>query len=129
MKSKLLVAGVLSVLGVAQAHHSASLYDLSKTRIWTGELSKVEWIAPHVLVHLDVKDAAGKAIDWTYEGPPPAWYKHQGLKRADVEKHLGETVKIMGAPAHTGVPLGLLMNIQFPDGTKFEYKLPFLPPQ
>ncbi len=130
MKSKFLAAiALLSAIGVADAHHSSSLYDLSKMQTWTGVLSQVEWIAPHVLIHLDVKDANGKVTPWVYEGAPPAWFRHNNLKRSDVEKGIGQTVKITGAPARTGVPLAQLVNIQFADGTNFALKLPFPEPK
>lgn len=130
MRSKFLAAVILlSVIGLAQAHHSGSVYDWNRRQTLTGVLSKVEWIAPHVLIHLDVKDADGKLTNWIYEGMPPSWYRYNNLKRADVEKGLGQTVKIAGAPAHSGIPLALLFSIEFADGSTFEFQLSSFDPR
>ena len=119
-KWKLLgTALALGTVAAAQAHHSGSVYDMTKMHTFTGTLSKIEWVAPHVLIHMDVKDADGKVTDWVFEGAPPAWFHHRNLKRADIEKGLGQTVKISGAPARSGIPLASLGDVQFPDGTHF----------
>jgi Family of unknown function (DUF6152) len=34
-------------------------------------VTQVEWINPHVWIHLDVKDADGKVASWMVEGGPP----------------------------------------------------------
>ena len=107
----------LSLVGVAQAHHSGSVYDPDKRQTYTGVLSQVEWVAPHVLIHVDVKDASGKVTPWVFEGSPPAWYHHRNIKRSDVERGLGQMVKITGLPARTGIALGRVEDIQFADGS------------
>ena len=121
MKSKLWVT-VAMALGLAQtvqAHHSGSVYDMAKFQVYTGVLTQVDWVAPHVLIHLDVKDASGKVTPWVFEGAPPAWFRHQNLKRADLEKGLGQTIKIAGAPARSGIPLAFLGDVTLADGTHF----------
>ena len=124
MRSKLLSIFVtLGLIGMAQAHHSGSVYDSTKRQTWTGTLSKVDWVGPHILVYLDVKDAGGKLTTWTYEGSPPAWYRHHGVKRSDAEKGLGQTVKIVGLPARSGIPLGRLQSIVLADGTSTSFDL------
>ncbi len=53
-----LVGVVLSLMtGVVQAHHSATVFDSSKTMTVTGVVAKLEWTNPHVFVWIYVADA------------------------------------------------------------------------
>ena len=51
----------LGLLGATllQAHHSAVLFDLSKTFTMTGTMMKLDWRNPDVEVFVDVKDDSG----------------------------------------------------------------------
>ena len=54
-----LVAATLLLAAAVSAHHSVSgQYDASKPLTLTGVISKVDWINPHIYLHLDVKDKA-----------------------------------------------------------------------
>jgi hypothetical protein len=121
MKSKLslFVAVALGLGSVAHAHHSGAVYDESKRHTFTGTLTKIEWVSPHVLIHLDVRDADGKMKSWTFEGPPPSWYRHQNLKLKTMEDAIGQTVQINGAPARDGTLLAQVGDIKFADGAHY----------
>src|SRR5436189_3928858 len=55
------------------AHHSfAAQYDRSKQAKLTGSVTRVDWINPHARFFMDVKDAAGKAVNWEIELSAPA---------------------------------------------------------
>ena len=45
------------------AHHSAVLFDLSKTFPMTGTMTKLDWRNPHVGVFVDVRDDVGPRYD------------------------------------------------------------------
>jgi hypothetical protein len=56
---------------VALAHHSVSgQFDTSKSITLKGVISRVEWINPHIYVHLDVKDENGTVTTWALETLP-----------------------------------------------------------
>ena len=49
------VAAVLGTASVLSAHHSvAGQFDLSKQVTLKGTISKVDWVNPHIIVHVDV---------------------------------------------------------------------------
>ena len=53
------------------AHHSfAAEYDGKKPIQLQGVVTKIDWENPHVYVYLDVKDDAGKVVNWALEGHP-----------------------------------------------------------
>jgi len=53
----------------ATAHHSNALYfDVSKTITLEGEVLRVEWINPHVLLFLESKNDQGQSETWILHG-------------------------------------------------------------
>jgi Family of unknown function (DUF6152) len=53
----------------ATAHHSNALYfDVSKTITLEGEVLRVEWINPHVLLFLETKNDEGQSETWILHG-------------------------------------------------------------
>ena len=79
-----LVASATLFLAIAPAfaHHSpSSEFDLSKSITLTGKVSSVDWINPHVYVHLDVKDNQGKVTAWDLECLPTRFLHKAGVTK------------------------------------------------
>ena len=56
----------------ARAHHSfAAIFDGKKPITLTGAATKIEWANPHIHLYIDVKDEAGKVINWAIEMGSP----------------------------------------------------------
>ncbi|MEP7353949.1 MAG: DUF6152 family protein [Acidobacteriota bacterium] len=103
------------------AHHSVTaVFDTSKQIVLAGELVDVEWVNPHIFLHMKSKDAAGAAQDWKVEGGPPAWYRRVGAAKASFAKHVGERVTVNGNPAKDGSAYGYLLKITFANGDFLE---------
>ena len=63
-----------------EAHHAPSaIFDMDHKLTLTGLCTGVDWVNPHIILHLDAKDAAGKVANWTFESNPPAWFKKAGV--------------------------------------------------
>lgn len=116
-------AAVASLAGAsaALAHHSVSgQFDMSETVTWTGVISSVDWINPHIYVHLDVTDDAGAVTTWQLETVPPAMMRRAGLSSAKLLGD-GETVIIEGLRARNGTEnLGYIFKITYPDGRYYQ---------
>jgi hypothetical protein len=66
--------------GTASAHHSvAGQFDNTKPVMLTGVISKVDWINPHIYIHLDVKDDKGAVTTWRLASLPTAMLRKAGL--------------------------------------------------
>jgi hypothetical protein len=62
------VLGVFAFAVSLQAHHSvAATYDANRVVTFTGIITSVEWRNPHVILHLEVKNADGNLVDWRME--------------------------------------------------------------
>ena len=64
------VLAAIIVWGVpAAAHHSNPLYfDMAKAITLEGEILRVQWINPHVLLYLQSKNDKGEAETWILHG-------------------------------------------------------------
>jgi hypothetical protein len=115
----------LSLLVAGQsvwAHHSPSAeFDMDHKFTLTGVLAGVDWINPHVQIHVDAKDAAGKVANWSFESNPPLWFKRAGVLRQDIAKAVGQTVTVEGLHARNGSNYGYFLKITFADGTTLEW--------
>jgi len=71
MRGTLTFCAVLALLllraTTASAHHSfAAEYDAKKPATFTGTVTKVEWINPHVHFFLDIKEPTGATAQWEF---------------------------------------------------------------
>ena len=114
----------LGLLGTTSlwAHHSAVLFDLSKTFTMTGTMTKLDWRNPHVGVFVDVKGDVGTVEAWEFETGAPSWFKGRSLGRADFEKAIGQRVTVEAVRAKDGTRYGYLYKLTFPDGNTVELR-------
>jgi hypothetical protein len=122
MSTRLLPTGVL-LLAIAvpvpvTAHHSVpGQFDVSKPMTLTGTISKVDWINPHIYVHLDVKDQKGAVTTWALATLPTAMMRRSKITRASLSGKPGEVVTIRAVPARDGTRnLGWINKITYSDG-------------
>jgi len=113
-----LVAATLMVAGPLSAHHSVSgQYDASRPLTLTGVISKVDWINPHVYLHLDVKDKDGAVTTWTLSTLPTAMMRRAGLTKETLQGQPGEVVTIAAIAARDETKkLGWISKITYADG-------------
>jgi hypothetical protein len=121
--SSLLVVVTISVAGAAAllAHHSVpGQFDVSKPLTLKGVISKVDWINPHIYVHLDVKDPDGTTNTWALATLPTAMMRRAGITRESLQGKAGEEVTITAVPARDGSKhLGWIKKITYADGHSF----------
>ncbi len=99
------------------AHHSVpGQFDTSKPMTLKGVISDIDWVNPHIYIHLDVKDANGTVEKWSLGSAPPAMLRKANLTKAKLMGK-GEIVEIVVYPARDGTKnLAWLTKITYPDG-------------
>jgi hypothetical protein len=121
--SGLLVAVAIGVVGTAAllAHHSVpGQFDMSKPVTLKGVITKIDWINPHIYVHLDVKDASGTTNTWALATLPTAMMRRAGLTKETLQGKPGEEVTINAVPARDGSKhLAWINKITYADGHSF----------
>src|SRR3989442_8078834 len=76
--SGLLGGVVLSAIPVLAHHSFAAEYDNNKPIKFSGKVTKVEWMNPHIYVYVDAKDDSGKMVNYAVEGGAPNGLYRQG---------------------------------------------------
>jgi ABC-type transport system substrate-binding protein len=106
-----------ATVAAAAAHHSVpGQFDTSKPTTLTGVISDIDWVNPHIYIHLDVKEADGTVNKWSLGSAPPAMLRKANLTKAKL-MGAGEVVSIVVYPARDGTKnLGWLTKITYPDG-------------
>ena len=106
----------------ASAHHSFSgVVDVDGQITLTGVLSKIDWVNPHIYLHLDVTDD-GQVTTWAIETLPTNHLRNIGLTRLDLwnDAAAGEVVTIHALRARDqNSRLGWLQRITYADGHFF----------
>ena len=114
------LAAVATASAPLLAHHSFQAeFDISKPMTLKGTVSKVEWVNPHVYVHVDVKDDKGVVTKWAFETLGPGRMRAEGMSKQTFG--IGRVVTLKGYAARDGSKnLGFLRQVTFDDGHTIE---------
>jgi Family of unknown function (DUF6152) len=99
------------------AHHAfAAEFDANKPLTMKGTVTKMEWLNPHVWLHMDVKMPSGKVENWAFEAGTPNVLFRRGFTRKSLLP--GTVVVIDGYQAKDGSRRANGRDITFEDGKK-----------
>ncbi len=89
--------------GSAFAHHGAAAYDSSKMVTVTGTVTDFQFVNPHVMIAIDVKDpATGKIEKWEGELTSPNHLARAGWTKSTIK--VGDQVTMTGSALRSGAP-------------------------
>lgn len=119
MAQQAIVAVITALLWTttALAHHPFS-DEFDRTQIVTlaGTITKVEWQNPHVYAYIDVKDSAGKVVNWKVEMGSPDALTKEGWTRTSVKT--GDQVTVQGWRAKSNNTLANADSFMLAGGKK-----------
>jgi len=120
MKTRILpalFAFTLIAAGSAWAHHNMSaMFDFNQVVTRTGTLAELDWRNPHIYMLVDVEDA-GQVERWSFEGPPPGFFRDRNVDRPAFEASKGKSVTVEASRARNGSASGLIRQVTLNDGT------------
>ena len=127
MRARPMIVGVSVVAGLCVwlagtavpvvAHHAfAAEFDADSPVEFSGTVTKVEWINPHVWIHLDVKKDDGTLENWAFEAGTPNVLFRRGFTRKSLLP--GTDVLVDGYQAKDGTNRANGRDITLADGTK-----------
>ncbi len=127
MRARPMIVGVSVVAGICVwlvgtavpvvAHHAfAAELDRAIRVEFGGTVTKVEWINPHVWIHLDVKKDDGTVENWAFEAGTPNVLFRRGFTRNSLLP--GTDVLVDGYQAKDGTNRANGRDITLADGTK-----------
>ena len=104
----------------AWGHHSVSgVFDAERPFEITGVVTDVEWINPHVYLHLEVTDAEGSVTGWRLETLPTAFLRKARISQAMLRGD-GQPVTVTGITSHRDAHLGWVHRITYADGHYYQ---------
>ena len=126
------ISGCLVVCGLAiagatvQAHHSlAGVYALGKEATVHGTFNSFKMVNPHSSMKLDVKNADGQIVTWSFVGGSAGQIARLGLKDGPNALRFGDEISVTCTPAADGKsPVGLLVAITYKDGHVVRFRSP-----
>lgn len=99
------------------AHHNMSaIFDFDNRITGTGVLTEIDWRNPHIYIFVDVENDGGGTEAWSFEGPPPFFFRNRDFSRTDFEDALGKTVRVEASRARDGSMSALIRELTLPDG-------------
>jgi hypothetical protein len=110
------------------AHHSfAAEFDVSKPIALKGKFVRMDWVNPHSHILLDVTDADGKVVTWSFEALPPNVLFRQGWRKDSLKP--GEEIEVEGFQAKDGSANAWSRSVKTADGRRlFAGRPDALPP-
>ena len=113
MRAFLLISLALTVFaGRILAHHAFALeYDSNNPLTVTGNVSKMEWVNPHVHIYVDSKVQDGAVTTWDFELGSPNGLMRSGWTRISLKP--GDVVTIEAFRAKDASNVGAAKTITF----------------
>lgn len=112
----------LAVAGPLLAHHSFAMYDNTRSITVKGPVAKWQWTNPHAYLEIDAKGADGKVTRYSLEGTSINLMLRAGWRSNMIK--VGDTVTAVAAPARSGQPTGLLLEVTFANGETKKMSIP-----
>ena len=112
--SLLLPALAAAAVPVA-AHHSYSMFDMSRKVVLDATVARFKWQNPHAFIEADVS-ASGRTERWAIEMTSPNNLTHSGWKRTSLKP--GDRVKIHVHPLRSGARGGAYAGVVLADGSR-----------
>ena len=108
--------GALLITRPSAAHHSFTMFDVSKQVTLAGSVTSFEWTNPHVYIEIDVASDTGGVKHWSIELGSPSILRNSGWKHDTLKP--GDKVTLIVNPLKNGNAGGLLLQANLSDNRK-----------
>jgi len=105
---------LVAFAGPLLAHHSFTMFDMTKKMTVVGTVTSFEWTNPHSYIEIDVPDENGAVKHWSIEMGSPSILQQSGWKFSSLKK--GDKTTLVISPLKDGKPGGFLNTATLPDG-------------
>src|SRR5664279_5727588 len=95
-----LLGNTIGIAGVAAAHHSFAMFDMSKQTLVEGKVINWNYNNPHSWLMIEAADETGKMQTWSFEGAAPVHATRQGVTGDTFRK--GDMVRVVMSPIRDG---------------------------
>ena len=109
---------LLAFAGDVAAHHSATMFEPTKTITVEGVVKELQWTNPHSWLIVDVTDKDGKVTTWGFEAAGPSTLQRAGIRPSEFKA--GTRVTMTGRPMKDGRPAAIWVLAVRADGKRFD---------
>lgn len=120
MKRLLLAVSLAAAAGLVHAHHSAAMFDMSRTVTLQGTVKEFQYTNPHSWLQVLVQSADGKTVEWGFESEGPSTLMRVGIKLKTFQP--GDKVTVVAHPMRDGRPAGAWISATKADGTVYNLR-------
>ena len=110
--------GVAMASGRAAAHHSATMFEQTKTITVEGIVKEFQYTNPHSWLLVDVTGKDGKVTTWGFEAEGPSTLQRAGIRPSTFP--VGSKITITGRPMKDGQPAAIWSFAVAADGRKYD---------
>ena len=114
----LTMVAFVAAVATATAHHSATMFEATKTITVEGVVKEFQFSNPHSWLLVDVKDSAGKVTTWGFEAEGPSTLQRAGIRPSEFPA--GMKVTMTGRPMKDGTPAAIWVLAVRGDGKRFD---------
>jgi hypothetical protein len=114
----LVIVAFLSAAAVARAHHSATMFESTKTVTLEGVVKEFQFSNPHSWLLVDVKGKDGNVTTWGFEAEGPSTLQRAGIRPSVFPP--GTKVTMTGRPMKDGTPAAIWVLAVRGDGKRFD---------
>jgi hypothetical protein len=114
LKKILFAVSAATLVSVAVAHHSAAMFDHSKTVTYKGVVKEFQYTNPHSWLQVLITGPDGKTVEWGFEAEGPSSLKRIGIEAKTFKP--GDKVTIVANPMRDGRPAGAWITATKEDG-------------
>lgn len=108
------VAWAMVAVVPAVAHHSTSMFDVTRHATLVGRIKAFQWTNPHAWIQVTVPGPDGTDVEWSIECNSPNTLSRQGWKPTTFTP--GDQVTVVANPMKDGTHAALLVTVTLPDG-------------
>jgi hypothetical protein len=116
--SSLVAALIFATTALVAAHHSHSMFDMTKEVSLTGTVTTYSYRNPHVFLHVDVKNEKGDVVSWAVEMSNISNMQSRGIYLSTFKP--GDVVTVKINPLKDGRLGGNYTSIVAADGKTYE---------
>lgn len=113
--SLLVMTGLLAISVPLNAHHGNASYGHAKQLTLKGTVTEWEWLSPHTILKMDVKDENGAVVNWIVEWNAPSSLINFGINKRTFKP--GDEVTVVMITPDNGAPVGRIQRVQLANGT------------
>jgi len=77
------MAALVALAPAVSAHHSATMFEQTKTVTVEGVVKEFQYTNPHSWLLVDVKDQSGKVTTWGFEAEGPSTLQRAGIRPSE----------------------------------------------